>query len=236
MNLIVKKNYIEMSTTAARTVADFIINNPGSLLCFCAGDTPYGMFEQLIEMQKKGLLDLNSVYYVGLDEWVGVGEETTGSCVQVMNDHFYLPANIKPERKLIFNGLNNPQDECKKIADYIKRHGGIGLTVLGIGMNGHIGFNEPGTDISELCGVVALDDVTKSVLPKYFGRQLPLTQGVTVSTKALSEAKQIILIASGEKKAAIIKKIIGSKNRDIPASLLAHLEKTCLIVDRSAYI
>ena len=102
------------------------------------------MIRKLIELQEKGVVSLSVVHYVGLDEWVGLGMNDKGSYKQVMKDSFYGPACIPEESIRVFDGLVNPEDACKNVSEWIDRHGGIGLMLLGVGLNGHVGFNEPG--------------------------------------------------------------------------------------------
>ena len=224
-------SYHSLSVATARFVADYIRANPGALLCLAAGDTPLGAFAELVRMNKTEQVDLGSVFYVGLDEWVGLGPEDLGSCWQVMHDNFYTPAGIPKERMRVFDGLAEPAEECERMDEWVRRHGGIGLTLLGVGMNGHVGFNEPydrrlacREDVDRrgrLSYVVPLDETTKSVSTKYFGAPRPVTHGVTISLEALRAARQIIVMASGEKKREIIRKSFYSEpSPEVPASML----------------
>ncbi len=236
MNIITLPNYEEISLTCANHIAGHIRASPDSLMCFAAGDTTLGVFKELIKLQMEDRVDLSSVYYIGLDEWVDLGYEDVGSCKQVMFDSFYFPANIPAHRISVFDGKNTDYGEqVQRALDFISDHGGISLTVLGIGMNGHIGFNEPGVDASFSAGVVTLDNVTRTVGKKYFHQPYLIEFGITIGIKSLVEAKEVVLIANGARKAKIIHKALcGNKNNSIPASHLSNHPALTVYLDTDA--
>jgi len=237
MRLLVGRDYDEFSAIGATCAAEFIRQNPGKLLCFAAGDTPLGIYKALIAMQTAGELDLGSMYYVGLDEWAGIGYETKGSCAQVMQDTFYGPAGIPPDRIRVFNGLaSDLEKECQEINRWIEERGGIALTILGIGMNGHIGFNEPFVDPEQETLVVDLDEVTARVGKKYFDGASCPTKGTTVGIKRLKEAEEVILAACGHKKGEILKKtLVEPPTVAVPSSLMQDHDKLTVVADKSAF-
>ncbi len=238
MNIIIAEDYKEMSHMAASAVAAYINQNPGALLCLAAGTTPMGTFEALIEIQKAGKVDLTSVFYAGLDEWVGLGYQDKGSCCQVMFDAYYTPAGIHPERVHIFDGIDNDTEtQCRLMEDWINTHGGIGLTVLGIGMNGHIGFNEPYAPDINSCFTIPLDDTTKLVSIKYFDRQQSVEYGITIGWRMLKDAKNVLLLADGEKKAQIVQlSLCGQMDPSVPASLMYDHPALTVIADKGAVL
>ena len=239
MKITVTENYAELSRETARSVAEFINGNPGALLCFAAGDTPLGTFAELIRMQEKGEVDLSAVFYAGLDEWVGLGPHDKGSCHQVMFGNFYAPAKIPRERIRVFDGLANPADECAAMGEWLDAKGGIGLTLLGVGMNGHIGFNEPANQ-PENSGrqaiVVPLDEVTQSVGRKYFDGAPCVPTGITIALPTLFKARRILVMACGEHKAPIIRQSFTSPPTPaLPASLLRNHPDLTLLLDKQAH-
>jgi len=237
MKIIVKDNYEEMSAACAEFISRYINANPGKLLCFAAGDTPLGILKRLVEMQDSGDIDLSSMYYAGLDEWVGLGYEDKGSCKQVMEDNFYRPAKIPREQIRVFDGKADADEEAKSVLDFIKDKGGIGLAMLGIGMNGHIGFNEPGVSGDFEGGQILLSDTSLTVGQKYFDKKYNLKYGVTLGIKTLVEAKKVILIASGEKKADIVNcSLKASDDPKLPASYLSNHHDYYVFLDKAAYI
>jgi len=206
MRIAIAEDYDELSEMAAHATAEYINNNPETLICLAAGDTPLGMLEILVDMHRHKEVDLSTVYYAGLDEWVGLGPEDIGSCAKVMSDAFYNPAGIPKDRIHVFDGLDKDIDkQCRSMEAWISHHGGIGFTLLGIGMNGHIGFNEPGTPDTKGCFSVKLDNTTKTVSAKYFGKSRPVSTGMTIGWRTLLDAQTGIIMASGELKAPIVK-------------------------------
>jgi len=236
MELTVKKDAAELARAVAAQIKDYINQSPGALLCFAAGDTPLAAYAHLIALQAAGQVNLSSVYYVGLDEWVGLGYETRGSCAQVMFDHYYTPAGIPRERIDVFNGLNPDLEEEKaRIERWIRDRGGIGLTLLGIGMNGHVGFNEPGAGLPMGCIDAPLDDTTKRVSSKYFDSPLPVKRGIGVGAGTLKRADRLILMADGARKAEIVYRTLREPPTDrVPASLMADHPNASIFLDEAA--
>ena len=236
MNFVVAEDYAQMSRIAAERIAGYISRHPGALLCFAAGDTPLGTFQQLIGLQRRGEVELSSVFYVGLDEWAGIDRETPGSCYQVMRDSFYGPAGIPADRYAVFYGdCPDAGAECARIRRWIESHGGIDLTLLGVGMNGHVGFNEPGGPDCPGCFPVPLDEVTKEVSVKYFHRRLPLTCGLTIGWRTLKSAKKVMILANGEKKAPVMRRAFCKPaSPDFPVSLFQDHRDLTVILDREA--
>ncbi len=226
----------EMAEETARYVASLIRQNPGRLLCFAAGDTPMGMLRELVRLQEKGQCDLGTMYYAGLDEWVGLGYEHRGSCAQVMKDTFYVPAGIPPEHMRIFDGLApDTGAECRRMEEWIEGQDGIFLTVLGVGMNGHVGFNEPFAPDTRGCFTIALDDTTRTVSRKYFGEDLPVTTGITIGWRTLLEAERMVVMASGSSKAPIVARAFAREpSAAVPASLLKEHGCLRLALDKEA--
>jgi len=225
-----------MAKRVALSIAMLIEENPGKLVCFAAGDTPLGMLRELVRLQQNGVCDLNTMYYVGLDEWVGLGYPDKGSCAQVLIDNFYAPAGITMERVRLFNGLAKDIPlECNRMNDWIAMHKAIFLTVLGVGLNGHVGFNEPYTPETEGCIAVKLDNTTISVSDKYFGTKIEVTSGITIGIKTLLKTENLFVLASGKHKACIVKKAFSEKPSDaIPASLLQSHTNLIVVLDNDA--
>ncbi len=236
MKLVIAADPAELALTVAQAVAAFIRANPGRLLSLAAGDTPLAALRELVSMQQRGEVDLNSVGYVGLDEWGGLGPADPGSCIEVMNRHFYHPAGIRPENLCVFNGLAaDPEADAAAVLELVARRGPLGLTLLGIGMNGHLGFNEPGTSPDFIGGVVTLDDVTREVGRKYFAGRTPGGTGITLGLGTLGRADRILLMATGEKKRAILTRIAASPDDPaLPASHFVNHPAATWYLDRAA--
>lgn len=226
----------EQSKAVAGQIAAYIHAHPGCLICPAGGDTPLGAYRELIRLQEEGRVDLNDAYYVGLDEWIGLGADTAGSCRELMENNLYKPAGIREDHMAIWDGLcEDPEEECRRIEAFIRAHGGIDLTLLGIGMNAHIGFNEPGTGLQEGCLVVELSETTKSVSKKYFGKSLPVLKGFGVGAGELKKADKVILMANGAHKAEVVKRIAeGPMTEEVPATLLTDHADIVLSLDQPA--
>lgn len=236
INISLNENYEDLSMAVANRIAAIIQSNPAALLCLAAGDTPLGALRALVDIQAAGHVNLRNVWYVGLDEWLGLGYQDKGSCAQIMQDSFYGPAGIPLDHVSVFNGLDpDTAIQTTQALAFITAHGGITLALLGIGMNGHLGFNEPGTSIDFPGGVVNLAETTRTVGTKYFDKPFPLERGITVGLRNLLAARHLILMANGEKKAAIVAACMTTQpDSALPASWLPVHPGFELYLDRAA--
>ena len=225
-----------MSRAAADLVIEQVKRKPNSLICFPSGDSPAGMFKYLVADAQEGKIDFSQCYFVGLDEWVGMGKDEDGSCTNFLYGHFFTPLQIKPDKVNFFNAKADDLDaSCKAMDDFISQHGPLDIMIVGIGMNGHIGLNEPGTNFNLYAHHSPLDRVTISVGQKYFKQQTTLNKGITLGLKYLQEAKIPVLIASDNKKAGIIVQALqGEVNNQLPASIFQMLPSAVVILDDAA--
>ena len=237
MKIIVEPTAELISQKAALRVADYIRENPGKLLCFSAGNTPKTMLRELVEMQYKAEIDLNRMYFAALDEWVGVGADTSGSCAQIMLDNFYGPAGIDPARCLLWDGTTEDMDaECARMERWIKDRGGIGLAVLGVGPDGRIGFNMPGGTADARCHVAELNLETREAGRGYFEGVTAPVKGFTIGMKRLLAAERVHLLALGAEKAQSMRRaLMGEPDPQCPASLLQTHENYRVFVDRALF-
>ena len=236
MNKKIYKDYDVMSTEAKNYIVDLIKEKPNSLLCLAGGSTPMRLYKKLIESEKNGELDLSKCKFVSLDEWVGLGAETKGSCVETLYTHFFNHISTPSENILFFDGKSSDLDgECKRIDDYIFENDKIDIMVLGLGMNGHLGFNEPNVDENLYSAVIPLDNVTKEVSAKYFEAKTKVEFGITLGMKHIYESKNILLMADSERKADIIKETIQGKiTAEVPSSLLRKNNNVVIYLDELA--
>jgi glucosamine-6-phosphate deaminase len=236
MKVIIRKTYEEMSAAAADIVLDQVARKPQSLFCFPSGDSPTGMLGILVKHIRDGKADFSKAKFVGLDEWVGMDRNDMGSCQHYMYEKFFDAAGISPGQIIFFNPkAKDLQAECEKVDQFILSHGGIDVTVVGIGMNGHLGLNEPGSSFTNYCHVVDLDESTKNVAQKYFSSSTVLKQGITLGLKHITESKITVVIASGEKKSSIIQKVVeGAVTEQVPGSIMQTLNHGLIIVDEGA--
>ena len=223
MNLIKANGYKDLSRKAANVISAQVILKPNSILGLATGSTPVGTYEQLIEWYQKGDIDFSRVTSVNLDEYYGLSPENSQSYRFFMNQHFFEHINIKPENTNVPNGLaGNPEEECERYEKVIADLGGIDLQLLGIGHNGHIGFNEPNISFEKTTHVVELDDTTRNANARFFHSldEVP-KKAITMGIKSIMQSKKILLVANGPDKQDIIQKaIFGPVTPEIPASIL----------------
>ena len=236
MKISTYPNNDTMSLAAAQLIANQVKEKPSSLICFPSGESPAGVFRHLIKMVNDNTVDLSECYFVGLDEWVGLGAGDDGSCTRFLKENFFGPAKIKDEKVYFFNAQAADLDaECDAMNAHIEQHGPLDIMMVGIGMNGHIGLNEPGTDFNLYANHSALDPVTVTVGQKYFKQETHLTAGVTLGLKHLQEAKIPLLVASGKKKAEILQKaLLGEITNQVPASIFQQLTNGVVLLDEDA--
>ncbi len=211
-----------LSHHAADYIADVIRQKPDAVLCLASGDTPTGTYCILSDMARSGELDLSHCRFIGLDEWVGFGPEDVGSCGYYVYRDLFTPANIRPDQITYFDAKSaDLLAECARVNAAIAQFSGLDLLLVGIGMNGHIALNEPGTPFPLRCHVVQLAQSTIDVGQKYFTQPTTLTQGITLGLQHLTEARDVILMASGSRKAAIVHEAItGPVTESLPASIM----------------
>nr|WP_318382503.1 glucosamine-6-phosphate deaminase [uncultured Enterobacter sp.] len=236
MNIHIEADYPQLCAAVARRVIACVKHKPEALICIAGGDTPLGVFDALVAASKSGEIDFSHARFVGLDEWLGLGKQDKGSCRQMVWSHFFDRLSLRDEQICFFDGLtDDTRRECQRVDDFIAACGRIDMLVLGIGMNGHIGFNEPGVSRENRCHVVDLDPITQAVSVKYFGGQRDVRQGISLGLKTLLDAQHIIMMASGEPKRAIVERTLCAEiSVAIPSTLIRQHEKAELMVDRAA--
>ncbi len=229
------KNYHELSDFAADDIANSIKNNPSLVLCMASGDTPKLTADLLVKKLKEEKIDYSKITFIGLDEWVGLPPTNSGSCHYFFQNKMIQPLQLKPSQYFLFDALAKDLSmECARM-DRMITDRDIDIMVVGIGMNGHIGFNEPGTSFNNLSHVIELDEVTKSVGQKYFNEQVELGKGITLGFKHLLNAKKVFLMANGSKKAEVIKKTVeGQVTENFPASIIRQHENSVILIDEEA--
>ena len=222
MEIFVADTYQQMSMKAAQDVIHLMQASQNKLLCIASGDTPAGMYKEIIAKVKTEGLDITDWKFLGLDEWAGMNGHDEGSCRYHLDKQFFYPLQINTERVSFFNGrATDLEKECATTEDFIKQRGGIAVAILGIGLNGHIGMNEPGTSFLLYSHVAQISQETQTVGQKYFTTARQLSHGITLGIANLMEARHVILLASGSNKAAIIKKTLEEEiSENLPATLL----------------
>jgi glucosamine-6-phosphate deaminase len=236
MKQIIYNDYSELSVKTAEQIAAIITSKPDALLCFPAGETSVGTFKHLIELKKTGKISFKNCKIVGLDEWANIGEMKSENCFSFLKKHLFDHIDYSEKNLCFFEGESSDlKQECLKTDNFIKKNGPIDMILLGVGMNGHLGLNEPGTSFDLYSHIVDLDDTTKIVGQKYFSGKVKLTSGVTLGLRYIMEAKTVILQLNGAKKAEVAKRLIDSEiSPAFPASAVKSHTNSFLLLDREA--
>jgi len=236
MNIVVVANYDSMSAEVAKLLYAQITRKPTSVLGLATGSTPLGVYKLLVEYHARGT-DFSRLTTFNLDEYVGLAPDHPQSYNYYMKENLFSKVNLKPENTHVPNGLApDLEAECQRYEELIKKAGGIDLQILGIGTNGHIGFNEPGTDFGAITHVVDLAESTIRDNSRFFASidEVP-TRAISMGIKTIMQAKEIVLMASGGSKAdAVYAAVHGPVTPDVPASVLQLHPSVTLVVDQAA--
>ena len=237
MKIYVSDDYKGMSRKAANIVSAQVILNPSCVLGLATGSTPIGMYKQLIDWYNKGDLDFSQVKSVNLDEYVGLAPTHDQSYRYFMQHNLFDHVNIDPANTNVPNGLaSDPEAECQRYNEVIRSMGGIDIQVLGMGHNGHIGFNEPGQAFELETHVVDLTERTIEANARFFASKDEVPKrAITMGIKSIMQARQILVVVSGEDKADIVKKaFFGPVEPQVPASILQMHPNVVLCGDKAA--
>lgn len=223
MNFIKVNNYEELSHITAKLIAAQVVVKPNCVLGLATGSSPVGAYKKLIEKYNKGDLDFSSVTSVNLDEYVGLTGESDQSYRYFMNDNLFNHVNIDKAKTFVPDGC--AKDYAKECEDYdnrVKELGGIDLQLLGIGLDGHIGFNEPDDAFIGPTHVVDLDESTIKANARFFESEADVPRkAVTMGMMSIMQAKKVVLIANGTAKKEIVEKaFFGPITPSVPASIL----------------
>lgn len=237
MELIIVDTYEEMSRKAAEILADQIKKKEDSILGLATGSTPEGMYAELANMYKENKINFEKITTFNLDEYLGLEEDNEQSYHYFMDKHLLGKVNIKKENINIPAGISN--DIFKTAKEYdekIESLGGIDVQILGIGVNGHIGFNEPGDVFVAETHKVDLSQETIDANSRFFEKVEDIPrQAITMGMKTIMTAKKVILIANGTSKANAIKITLkGPITPQVPASILQLHRDLIVIVDKEA--
>lgn len=237
MRICVAKNYQDMSRKAANILSAEIILNPTCVVGLATGSTPVGLYKQLIDWYKKGDLDLSQVRSVNLDEYVGLSPTHVQSYRYFMEKNFFDYVNINPNNIHIPNGLaSDLTAECAQYNRVIQELGGIDVQILGMGHNGHIGFNEPGDTFDVGTHVVELKERTIEANSRFFSSKDEVPhKAITMGIGHIMQARRVVMIVSGKEKADIVKTAFeGPVTPRVPASILQIHPNFVLIGDPEA--
>ncbi len=232
------KDYVGMSRTAANILSAQVIFKPDCVIGLATGSTPVGAYKQLIKWYDKGDLSFSQVRSVNLDEYVGLEPNHPESYRYFMQSNFFDHINIKPENTHLPNGMaGDTSVECERYNELISSLGGIDIQLLGMGHNGHIGFNEPGVAFELGTHMVELAERTIKANARFFDNDESLVpkQALTMGIKTIMNAKKILVTVSGESKADILyRAFCGPVMPEVPASILQLHPDVTLVGDEAA--
>ncbi len=234
MHILIKKDYDAVSKKAAQLVGAQITLNPKSILGLATGSSPEGMYKNLVDMYKNDIIDFEDIVTFNLDEYLNLNNENNQSYAYYMNKHLFNHVNIKKSNINIPSGVS--KDIKKTCQDYDKsifKYDKIDLQILGIGTNGHIGFNEPDVHFEAGTHLVDLDEETINANSRFFDNvnEVP-KQAISMGIRNIMQSKKVVLIATGENKINAVKKMLFEEiTPNLPASILQVHNDFTLIVD-----
>lgn len=237
MKIYKAKDYKDMSRKAANIISAQVIMKPNCVLGLATGSTPIGTYDQLVEWYNKGDLDFSEVTTVNLDEYKGLPRTNDQSYYYFMHQHLFDRVNIDPERTNVPNGMEpDAEKECGRYEELIRSLGGVDLQLLGLGHNGHIGFNEPGEAFEKETHCVDLTESTIEANKRFFASADDVPkQAYTMGIKTIMQAKKILIVVNGENKADIVEcAFFGPVTPEVPASILQLHNDVTLVGDEAA--
>lgn len=235
MNIVVFENTDQLAKACACIFAHQLLTKPNSVLGFATGSSPIKSYEEMVKLFRDGVIDFKEAVSFNLDEYIGVSEESPVSYHYFMHDMLFRHVNLKKTH--VPNGLDKDMEKsCREYDALIASFGGIDLQLLGIGRNGHIGFNEPDSIFSAGTQVVQLTKSTIEANTRFFDKEedVPKT-AISMGVKNIFKARKIVLVANGEdKKEAIFNTVKGEIDPKVPASILQLHPDCTLLLDKAA--
>ena len=233
MNAIVLHSPEAVAEAVAQEWVDVLVAKPHAVICMASGNSPKLACSAFVRLAAEQKVDVSEFFFVGLDEWVGVDPGARGSCRSDFQERIFGPLDVPADRYHLFNGMAvDLEEECRLMDAIIAEKGGIDLMIVGIGMNGHIGFNEPGTSFGLLCHVRRLDESTSQVGQQYFDQAMTLEHGITLGPAHILASRRLLLVAQGAAKADVIRRALeGPIGPAFPASMIQSHADAAVIVD-----
>jgi glucosamine-6-phosphate deaminase len=239
MNIIKAKDYNEMSLKAAQYCINKIHNNPKIKLGLATGGTPVGLYKELVRDHQENQTSYKDVTSFNLDEYIGLSGDDPNSYRYFMDHHLFDHLDINKSNTHVPQGdVQNPEQQCLDYERLLKEHNGVDLQILGIGSNGHIGFNEPGTSIHSETHIIELTKSTREANARFFNNRIDEvpTHAITMGIASIMRSKEILLLISGtQKNEALTQLLQGEINENFPASILRNHPCMTLIADEAAF-
>lgn len=237
MKIVKVKNYEEMSKRACSIILEKVNSVENPVLGLATGSTPEGLYKYIIDAYKQNEVSFKDVTTFNLDEYIGLDKHNVNSYYTYMKEKLFKHLDIRPENFHLPNGsADDIKKECEQYEKLIEQAGHIDIQVLGIGVNGHIGFNEPGTPFTSRTHVVDLAESTRLANARFFDTLADVpTQAITMGIETIMESKTILLLVSGEQKAEALARLLdGPVSEDVPASILLEHPNVIVIADEAA--
>lgn len=238
MNLIICKDYDELSKKAADIFLELVKENPKCTLGLATGSTPIGMYKELINAYKEGKVDFKDVTTFNLDEYYPISKDNDQSYDYFMNENLFSKINVKKENIHILNGMaQDAKKECEDYDKMIEANGGIDIQLLGIGQNGHIAFNEPDDKLYSATHVTGLTQNTIEANSRFFEKieDVP-TKALTMGIGSILKSRKIVILINGNKKSQALKELLsGMIDTHNPSTLLNVHPDVTIICDEEAY-
>lgn len=237
MLLTIADDYHDLSRQAAQRAADLLKVSPAAAVIVATGETPMGMYRELAALKQRGEVDTSRLRIFQLDEYLGVGDDDARSLYGWMKRSFLDPLEIRAEQVVRLRGdASDPSEECSAFDRAIEETGGLDLAILGLGMNGHLGFNEPPSDHELPSRVVALTPESIGGSARYCGSADAVPRrALTAGMKQLMAAKHSLLLVSGERKQSILKRTLeGAVSPEVPSSYLQRVADATVLADQDA--
>ncbi len=237
MKIISTEDYAEMSLKAGLLLTDRIRSNPSITLGMATGSTPLGTYQFLIKDHQENQTTYKQVKSVNLDEYIGLAISDSNSYHYFMQKNLFEHLDIHESNTYLPNGsASDLEAECNRYEKLIDDIGGVDLQILGIGQNGHIGFNEPGTSFNSRTHIITLEEDTRNANARFFNsiEEVP-KQAITMGISTILKSKEIFLLASGESKAEALGRLIKDGiSEEFPASALKSHANVTIIADKDA--
>ena len=236
MKVFIEDTYEAMSSRAAADLLLLLQTIDKPLICVASGASTAGLYKGLVHLVKEAALNTSAWNFVSLDEWIGMDGTDEGSCRNQLDQQLFHPLSIPEQRICFFGGkAEDTESECAKIEAFIQQFKQIDVAILGIGVNGHIGMNEPGTSAVLRSHIAAIHVSTQQIGQRFFKEPRQLDAGLTLGIATLLDANHIMLLASGESKAKSVYGMINEpQSEEMPATIIRDHKNLVVYLEKEA--
>ena len=223
----------EVAAATARRCIEALRQRPGGLFCFAAGHTPVPALQQVAAAARQGQIDPARARWLGLDEWEGLDGTVPGSCRATLDEHFFGPGAVPPGQIWFPSGTAaDMKEECRRLNRFLAESGPLDFLLLGVGVNGHLGFNEPGQAVVDGYTITDLKPETVRIGSKYFDDQPALARGITLGLGSVLAAREVVVMATGSTKQAPLTALLEGASPDrLPLACLNRHPRATVYTD-----